>query len=38
MNMTNPGVEELARKILLYSRRRISHRSPPLLEAVYATF
>lgn len=36
MNMTNPGVEELARNILRHSRRRISHLSPPLLEAVYA--
>ena len=33
MHSDNPNQEELARKILLYSRRRISHLSPALLEA-----
>ena len=36
MALTHTGAEELARKILLHSRRRISHISPILLEAIYA--
>ena len=36
MHSDNPNQEELARKILLYSRRRISHLSPALLEAIHA--
>lgn len=36
MNLDPIATEELARKILLHSRRRISHTSPILLEAIYA--
>lgn len=36
MNLDHNGAEELARKILLHSRRRISHIEPILLEAIYA--
>lgn len=36
MSLDRIGTEELSRKILLHSRRRISHIAPILLEAVYA--
>ena len=36
MSPDHTGTEELARKILLHSRRRISHIAPILLEAIYA--
>lgn len=36
MSLDHNGTEELARKILLHSRRRITHVAPILLEAIYA--
>ena len=36
MPLDRIGTEELAGKILLHSRRRISHIAPSLLEAIYA--
>jgi len=36
MNLDHTGTEELARKILLHSRRRITHIAPILLESIYA--
>ena len=36
MTLNPTGSSELARKILLHSRRRISHLAPILLEAIYA--
>ena len=36
MILDHTGMEEFARKILLHSRRRITHIAPLLLEAVYA--
>lgn len=36
MTCNNTGTELLARKILLHSRRRITHMAPILLECIYA--
>ena len=36
MILDHTGMEGFARKILLHSRRRITHIAPILLEAVYA--